>query len=1456
MQENLIAGIDIGSTTTAVVLLDKDGSVIFKDYQFHNGNVYAVLEDAVGKFPVQTLAAVGVVAEKGREFFKSGIEVNEQVAIIEGVKHYVPKPGSIITIGGETFCLILFDPDGQYKKYISNSACAAGTGSFLDQQAARLGLSGSAELSELARSFTGVPPKIATRCAVFAKTDLIHMQQKGYDLATIAAGLSLGIAQNICNTLFHGIELLEPIVVVGGVSKNKNVLHYLQEEIRHPLQVLPDSEYMGAIGAALIAGRQGLLQKQRTSFAKDSLLTTAGHVKSYHYPPLSELKSAMPDFSAWQSYVQHDVEIDIYEPLKKNAVIECYLGIDIGSTSTKATLMNRGRNVVAGLYTRTGGQPITALQRITRSMEDLEKRFEVQFTLLGTGTTGSGRKFIQKVSRAEYVVDEITAHARAAYHLRPDIDTIIEIGGQDAKFTVMHNGNVTFSVMNYVCAAGTGSFIEEQARRLGVTLDEYAALAENHAAPLISDRCTVFMQRDLSHMLSLGYSREELLAAALHSVRDNYLSKVAHVNKIGSHITFQGATAKNHALVRAFEQKLQKPIYVSKFCHLTGALGVCLKMADADMTGTSRFRKDLHTEQIVSGEYVCGFCNNNCKIKTIEIEGETVGWGYLCGRDEHDPGFQKKARSGFDLLRNHRKVFDVSKDARQEKISSTDVNLFREFRQGGIQAVVRHPGRSLASIRNRIQLNGFALRKEIFSFGVMPRDKETVRTPSLTIGLAATLTMLEYIPLWELFFKRLGFATVVSSTEQSHVARGKEIQGADYCAPMTDFHGHIRELASKADYIFYPQLLENTTWKEERSYCYYCHYAVPIIQNIPGLDCTKKMIAPVLNLEKDIDETIRTVFLHLPDAVKRKTSFVKVEAAFYMAWDWYRQRKADLLDMFRDQAGASNDIGVVFIGRPYLVLHQALNKGLPAKLADMGIQSFYMDMVPVDDANLVAARDFVRLNHWHYGNRIIKTAETVAQTERLFPIYVTAFKCSPDSFLLGYFKDIMEYYQKPYLILQLDEHEAGEGYDTRLEAAVETFLNFRDTGMRKHKPAITFTKSFEDKTYLLAGYDLLSARFIQGVFIHAGIKSLIIEQTPDTATKSLQFNDGQCLPVSALTQGILHTIRSHGLDPAQTVFFSNSNAELSCNLPQYPVMIKQTLEKIGQGMEKVDIMVTDFLPTDLPLGIVYGISMAHVLAGLVQKIAHKIRAREKTKGETDKCLAAAADRLAACFSAGTSKEEAFKSAVSDFLKIEQHYRPLPQVGIVGDLYVRDNDVFNQDLIRHIEEIGAEAITVPFIDTMNLQVDLYFKTQWQDGRYLNLLRDKVAYNMLTAFNRKLNAIAKPILHNGTSGLASDPLQYLQKHSLTIRHAGETSENLLKVYYLKENYPDLKLIINAYPIFCCPGLISEAIYKNVEKEIGIPIVSITYDGTRADKNKILNPYLYFLHKAVAVGSQKEK
>ena len=1440
MHADNIAGIDIGSVSIAMVLLDGRGQITYRDYCFHRGTIHAALKTLFDKLPVRQLKGFGVVAERGREFFRSGVEVNEQVALIAGVKHFFPKPGAIITIGGETFGLILFDRQGHYNKYISNSACAAGTGAFLDQQASRLGLSGSDELSRLAEIYQGDPPPIATRCAVFARTDLVHIQQQGYGLPAIAAGLARGVARNIHDTLFHGVDLLEPVIVIGGVSKNRNVLQCLQEEVKLPLQTLPDSEFMGAIGAALVALQQQKNKALPPAIPLHTLLERSPAApRSYGYPPLSSVKSKIPSFASRESEVIDEVEVDVYEPLQRGTEIKCYLGIDIGSTSTKATLMDSGGAALAGLYTRTGGQPIAAVQKVTRVIAQLEQRLSVHFRVLSGGTTGSGRKFMQKIARADYAVDEITAHARAAYHLSPEIDTIIEIGGQDAKFTVLRDGSVTFSVMNYVCAAGTGSFIEEQANRLGVSLRDYAALALQAPAPLISDRCTVFMERDLNHLLTLGYSHEELLAAALHSVRDNYLSKVAHRNKIGNHIAFQGATAKNYALVRAFEQKLQKPIYVSKFCHLTGALGVCLKMADAKSGQQSRFRKDLHVEQVVVDEYVCGYCNNNCKIKSIVIDGEPLGWGYLCGRDERDSGFRKKEASGFDLLRTHRKVFDVSARA-DAPAAPSGVNLFREFQQGGISAIVRRPGLSLAQLRNRIQFNLLELRSELFSTGIVPRPQQGADA-ALKIGLPAALTMVEYLPLWELFFRRLGFTPVITSADTSHIKAGKEISGAEFCAPMLDFHGHIRELCSRADIIFYPQLLENAAGGEARAYCYYSDYAVPIICNIPGTDLAGNVVAPVLNMHSAIDEIIREMYLSFPYRMKQQAPFNRVDEAFRLAWDWFQERQHDLQELFQDQIGATNDIAVALMGRPYFVLNKSLNKGIPERLAEQGLQSFYMDMIPVDEQRIDAARDFARLNHWHYGNLIIKTAEMVARTRGLFPIYMTAFKCSPDSFIISYFRDIMDYYRKPYLILQLDEHEAGEGYDTRIEAAIETFRNFREAPKQKRRPRIELKRSFSDKTYLLQDYDHLNARLTQAAFNHAGIRTLLIEQTADTIQQSLQLNDGQCLPVSITTQGILQTIQTRKLQPHQVAFFCNTDHQVSCNLPQFPVMIKQTLSKMGHGLEQVDVLVSRYLPTDLSLELMYDLYQAWLLAGLVQKLTHRVRPREKNAGATDRLCQKAEEQLSAAFMHGESREQVLQEIIHDFLAIEINDVRLPRVGIVGDLYVRDNDTLNQNLIRSLEQAGAEAVTLPFIDTVSLLSESHFQSQWLEGSYMDLLRDKVFYNTLNLLSRNLTQLARPFLKDDSCGLRQDSITYLQRHFFSMRHGGETSENLLKVYYLYENYPDLRFIIHVYPLFCCPGLVSEAVYRKVEKDLGIPIVSIAYDGTQADKNRVLKPYL---------------
>ncbi|MCP3900062.1 MAG: CoA activase, partial [Desulfobacteraceae bacterium] len=323
-------------------------------------------------------------------------------------------------------------------------------------------------------------------------------------------------------------------------------------------------------------------------------------------------------------------------------------------------IMTEDQEVVAGFYTRTASKPVDAILSILKAQDHVIKKYNLDIDIIGCGTTGSGRKLASKIIGADILPDEITAHAKAAVKLNPDVDTIIEIGGQDAKFTTLKHGNVTSSTMNAICAAGTGSFIEEQANKLGCPIVDYSKRTESVKSPLSSDRCTVFMERDMNHFLTLGYDTDQVLASALHSVRDNYLTKVASEGEIGNTILFQGATAKNKALVAAFEQKLNKQIHVSKYCHLTGALGICLLLFEQKIKSDSFRGFELYKTNIPISQETCQLCTNHCKITVAKVNKQIEAFGFLCGRDYNTNSYVTKEQD-FNLLKQRKKVLEKTK---------------------------------------------------------------------------------------------------------------------------------------------------------------------------------------------------------------------------------------------------------------------------------------------------------------------------------------------------------------------------------------------------------------------------------------------------------------------------------------------------------------------------------------------------------------------------------------------------------------------------------------------------------------------------------------------------------------------------------------------------------------------------------------------------------------------------
>jgi predicted CoA-substrate-specific enzyme activase len=478
------AGLDIGSLYIGGVVIEGD-KIADSVYLEHRGDLAGALNTLLQRPAFRSFDTIGVCGN----FLNMGRGViDSSLASIEGIKFLAPGCRNVFTIGGETFSLIVFDEKGEYREHSINPPCAAGTGAFIEQQAKRLNLT-VPELADHALAYTGKTPLIATRCAVFAKTDITHAMQEGYSLDAVCAGLCEGIARNVLDTLVKGREIHPPAAVTGGVSLNKKIVNAISNILKINVNVPEHSHVAGAVGAAALGTRSKL--------DLNSILPGDRFRKNIRLP-LKLTLADYPDFSLHKIFNIGDVEVLIpqggpndSESLANSLKGGAFLGIDIGSTSTKAVLINGTGEAKGGFYTPTGGDPINSVRKLIKTIKSLIAGQNIE--IRGSCTTGSGRKMIKTLFNADMEINEITAHAKAAVHLNPGVDTVIEIGGQDSKFTRIRDGEVYFSNMNYVCAAGTGSFIEEQAKRLGVSLEDFSELALGARAPYTSDRCTVYV---------------------------------------------------------------------------------------------------------------------------------------------------------------------------------------------------------------------------------------------------------------------------------------------------------------------------------------------------------------------------------------------------------------------------------------------------------------------------------------------------------------------------------------------------------------------------------------------------------------------------------------------------------------------------------------------------------------------------------------------------------------------------------------------------------------------------------------------------------------------------------------------------------------------------------------------------------------------------------------------------
>ncbi|MFC1862492.1 acyl-CoA dehydratase activase [Thermodesulfobacteriota bacterium] len=1392
-----VIGIDIGSVAISVAVMSLEKELLRTAYEFHQGEIETTLHRILTTLDIRGNCGIGVTSSTP-PLIKTNAKYDTRVAVITAAHSFYSKVGTILLVGGEKFGLLCFDEENNYRSFKANTSCAAGTGSFLDQQAQRLNLSGIEELSDIAFGNRGMVPKIASRCAVFAKTDLIHAQQEGYPLEEICDGLCHGLAKNIADTLFTGNKPLDPIIFTGGVSKNLSVVRHLREMIGGELLVHEHSHLFGAVGAALNLIDEGYLAKTQDIISINDILINKTNSKKYFHEPLELQLSDYPDFDIVEEYLfstetlkfPAQVEVNIYTDLSPEINYLAYLGVDIGSTSTKAVLMDKARNVLAGFYTRTAGRPLDAVQTIFSAIDDLILRKGRDINIVGAGTTGSGRKFIGRVIGADLIIDEITAHARAAYELNPEVDTIIEIGGQDSKFTTLKDGVVTSAVMNTVCAAGTGSFIEEQAIKLGCPLKEYAGRTEHQRSPIASDRCTVFMERDINHYLNEGYSVDEALAAVLHAIRENYLTKVAVEGNIGQTVLFQGATAKNRALVAAFEQRIKRPIHVSRYCHVTGALGVALSLADQTVEETLFRGIGIHKKNIPLKHEVCDLCTNNCKITLAVIGGETAAYGFLCGRDYDTKRYINKNSSGFDLKRERKKAFEYK-------------------------------------------------RPESY------REKNV-------IGIPAALHLYEDLELWQHFFDDLGFRTLTSHGYRDGVKDGKHVAGAEFCAPMLALHGHVKHLMDKSDFIFLPIYLEKKPLGKgvRRHYCYYTQYASPLVTSVIDDNNQARCLNPLVNYLYNTFHTKAQLYRMLKSISSESIGFMSVSAAYDKALAFKENGIKRLRNCFKDVSREADDISVVLLGRPYTVLPRSMNKNIPDIFNSLGIKTFFQDMVSYDSKEVQDIVPLLNELHWHYAAKILETAEVISKLDAAYPVLLTSFKCSPDSFVIDYFKKLMGSKGKPYLVLQLDEHDSSGGYETRIEAAVRSFRNHHTSPAQKKRAIAQSSavlipvkeRSLNRKTLLIPNWDSLSLPLIVAALRGEGIDARLLEENQLSIQQSLRYNTGQCTPLNILAQEFVDYIEKSNLDPAKTVLWT-ATSWLACNIHLYPFHIKKLLELYGRGMEKAGVYVGPLSMKDLSLKIPPTIYFAYMFGGYLRKIGCKLRPYEDLKGKTDDAIEKGLAVLEKAFENKFSKESALIEALAYFddIKISKNQRS--KVAIFGDLYARDNNVINQDLIPFIEANNGELITTPYSDYMKMIAKPYLRKWLTEGRYLEALSSKVLITGLKVRESSYYRHFERFLDEPEPRYDDSPIEILSEYNLRLENTGESMDNILKIHYIMKHHPDTALFVQTSPAFCCPSIVTEAMGRKIEDKTGVPIVSVTYDGTGGNKNEVVIPYLKY-------------
>jgi predicted CoA-substrate-specific enzyme activase len=1393
--KSLYLGIDVGSVSSNTIIMDDSQNVLEEYYTRIKGQplqtVQKVLEEILHRIPLEQFRSISFTGTGGKLLSEllGGNFINEIIAQAKAVQYFYPQVRTIIDIGGEDSKLILMEEEGgrfKISDFSMNTLCAAGTGSFLDQQASRLGLT-IEEFGQLALKSTN-PPRIAGRCSVFAKTDMIHLQQIATPDYDIVAGLCHALARNFKSNIGKGKIFVKPVSFQGGVAANVGMRKAFLDvlELSDGELIVPKHfTSMGAIGAILVT------QEEKRSKRKWIGLSRLNQYLKDH----REERVSLKPLSLSHRHLIRREQISPSAQGLGGEKMEAYLGLDVGSISTNLVVIDKEKRVLAKRYLMTAGHPIEAVRIGLQEIGDeIGDRVEIK----GVGTTGSGRYLTADFVGADLVRNEITAQATAAIYIDQKVDTIFEIGGQDSKYISIDDGVVIDFEMNKVCAAGTGSFLEEQAEKLDISIkEEFGALALSAEEPVrMGERCTVFIESDLVHHQQSGAQIDDLVAGLSYSIVQNYLNRVVGDRRIGNRIFFQGGTAFNKGVVAAFEKVLGKEIIVPENHDVTGAIGVAILAMEERTWERSGFKGfDLSQRRYEQTSFECKGCPNLCLIRKVSVEGEKpLFYGSRCEK------------------------YDVIKRTKGSAIP----DLFEER------------------------------EKMLFA----PYEEEEKLPPHAPeIGIPRILYFHEMFPFWRAFFTELGYRVILSdATNKELIRKGVENVVAETCFPIKVSHGHVLNLLEKGvKKIFLPSIVNLKPSHPEIPNTSACPYAQSFPYTIPSSIDFKKahaeVLQPILHLGFG-REYLEKELVQFGESLHRGPQWVK--NALEKAERFQAHFSQSLLNRGKEvlnQVGV-NDKVMVIVGRPYNSCDSGVNLEIPKKLRDLGVLPIPMDFLPLES---VAPSEEIKEMYWRYGQRILAAGKIIKEDPRLYAVYITNFGCGPDSFISHFFRDLSK--GKPYLQLEIDEHSADAGAITRCEAFLDSLKNVKAkqvSSFKREKAKTDRTK----KIYIPYMCDHSFA--VAAAFKACGVDADVFpESDEETLYWGRKLTSGkECYPCILTTGDMVKLVKDPQFDHQRAAFFMPSGNG-PCRFGQYHRFHRLVLDDLGFHHVPIYSPNQDeTLYSDLGI---MGSQFTRlgwqgiVAVDLLMKKQFETRPYEKEKGKTDQVYQESLKRICETILKGDGLEEVLHKSMEDFNRIEvDGLGTKPLIGIVGEIFVRLNRFANENVIRKIEQFGGEAWIAPLTEWILYVNTISKKRSLKKKSFSNLLKVFLTDYYQKKDEHHLEKIFKSHLRNfgepKTRSIFKRAKPYLDSsfEGEAILSVGKT------VDFAKRGASG---IVNIMPFTCMPGTIVSTLLKRYQEENNnIPILNMAYDGQ--EQTNTLTRLEAFMYQAKEFQSRKKK